>query len=243
MSELPPRRHVSRHLFRAVDIGQIAPQRSRRPAGDCLSPARVRVTVVSLPVDDRAFRRPSRWAPAGRGRGLGQVVFEGPTCSVIRAVPATVTLLIAEPTPPMPGWGVGIRGVGLWPVLHGEGSVAPDLRLAGANVHTVDRLRCALEVAHGPRTARKGGPVLTYCHVCGSNACYIPFVTWPSQDRWLLVVVRLPAEPSRHRVAVWRELRKVGALSLGPGRVGGTRPAVLQRGCPARHRARGESRG
>lgn len=32
-----------------------------------------------------------------------------------------------------------------------------------------------------------------------------------------MVVVRLPAEPSRHRVAVWRELRKVGALSLGQG--------------------------
>jgi hypothetical protein len=30
-------------------------------------------------------------------------------------------------------------------------------------------------------------------------------------------VIRLPAEPSRHRVAVWRELRKAGALSLGQG--------------------------
>jgi hypothetical protein len=29
--------------------------------------------------------------------------------------------------------------------------------------------------------------------------------------------VRLPAEPSRHRVAVWRELRRTGALSLGQG--------------------------
>jgi hypothetical protein len=29
--------------------------------------------------------------------------------------------------------------------------------------------------------------------------------------------VRLPADPSRHRVAVWRELRRVGALSLGQG--------------------------
>jgi hypothetical protein len=35
--------------------------------------------------------------------------------------------------------------------------------------------------------------------------------------RWLLLVVRLPVEPSRTRVAVWRELRKVGALSLGQG--------------------------
>ncbi len=30
-------------------------------------------------------------------------------------------------------------------------------------------------------------------------------------------MIKLPAEPSRHRVAVWRELRKVGALSLGQG--------------------------
>jgi flagellar biosynthesis regulator FlaF len=35
--------------------------------------------------------------------------------------------------------------------------------------------------------------------------------------RWLLLLVRLPAEPSRHRVAVWRELRRAGALSLGQG--------------------------
>ena len=32
-----------------------------------------------------------------------------------------------------------------------------------------------------------------------------------------MLVVKLPSEPSRHRVAVWRELRKVGALSLGQG--------------------------
>jgi hypothetical protein len=34
---------------------------------------------------------------------------------------------------------------------------------------------------------------------------------------WLILVIRMPVEPSRHRVAVWRELRKVGALSLGQG--------------------------
>ncbi|WSF20511.1 chromate resistance protein ChrB [Streptomyces sp. NBC_01353] len=34
---------------------------------------------------------------------------------------------------------------------------------------------------------------------------------------WLVLVLKLPAEPSRHRVAVWRELRKAGALSLGQG--------------------------
>lgn len=31
---------------------------------------------------------------------------------------------------------------------------------------------------------------------------------------WILITYRLPAEPSRHRVAVWRELRKTGAVSL-----------------------------
>lgn len=38
-----------------------------------------------------------------------------------------------------------------------------------------------------------------------------------SGSRWLVLVIRLPAEPSRHRVAVWRELRKIGTLSLGQG--------------------------
>ncbi|MFC0624589.1 Chromate resistance protein ChrB [Kribbella deserti] len=35
--------------------------------------------------------------------------------------------------------------------------------------------------------------------------------------RWVVLLVRLPAGPSRHRVAVWRELRRIGALSLGQG--------------------------
>jgi hypothetical protein len=34
---------------------------------------------------------------------------------------------------------------------------------------------------------------------------------------WTVLAVRVPAEPSRHRVAVWRELRRSGALSLGQG--------------------------
>jgi hypothetical protein len=32
--------------------------------------------------------------------------------------------------------------------------------------------------------------------------------------KWTLLTYRLPPEPSRHRVAAWRELRKAGALSL-----------------------------
>ncbi|GAA1018655.1 MULTISPECIES: Chromate resistance protein ChrB [Amycolatopsis] len=38
-----------------------------------------------------------------------------------------------------------------------------------------------------------------------------------ADDKWLVLVVRVPSGPSRHRVAVWRELRRVGALSLGQG--------------------------
>jgi len=34
---------------------------------------------------------------------------------------------------------------------------------------------------------------------------------------WLILMVRIPAEPSRHRVATWRELRRVGALQIGQG--------------------------
>lgn len=35
--------------------------------------------------------------------------------------------------------------------------------------------------------------------------------------KWIALVVRMPTEPSRHRVAVWRELRRAGAVQLGPG--------------------------
>jgi hypothetical protein len=34
--------------------------------------------------------------------------------------------------------------------------------------------------------------------------------------RWIVLLARAPAEPSRHRVAVWRELRRAGAVALGP---------------------------
>lgn len=37
------------------------------------------------------------------------------------------------------------------------------------------------------------------------------------RSAWIVLIVKLAAQPSRHRVAVWRELRKVGALSLGQG--------------------------
>src|SRR5262245_19600577 len=38
-----------------------------------------------------------------------------------------------------------------------------------------------------------------------------------SGQSWMLAVIRLPAGPSRHRVAVWRELRRIGAIPVGGG--------------------------
>ncbi len=34
---------------------------------------------------------------------------------------------------------------------------------------------------------------------------------------WRVITYRLPGEPSRHRVAVWRELRRLGAVALQQG--------------------------
>ena len=33
--------------------------------------------------------------------------------------------------------------------------------------------------------------------------------------QWVVVLARLPTEPARHRMAVWRELRRSGAIALG----------------------------
>ncbi len=37
------------------------------------------------------------------------------------------------------------------------------------------------------------------------------------RPHWVLLIYRLPREPSRHRVAVWRKLRDLGALYLQDG--------------------------
>lgn len=39
------------------------------------------------------------------------------------------------------------------------------------------------------------------------------------KDRWLILIYHLPREPSRHRVAVWRRLKALGALYLQDGAV------------------------
>ena len=46
--------------------------------------------------------------------------------------------------------------------------------------------------------------------------CYVSPVGTDTPG-WVVLIVRLPSEPSRHRVAVWRELRRVGAVQLGQG--------------------------
>lgn len=38
-----------------------------------------------------------------------------------------------------------------------------------------------------------------------------------TEPQWTLAVVQVPPAPSRHRVAVWRELRKAGAVPVAQG--------------------------
>jgi hypothetical protein len=42
-------------------------------------------------------------------------------------------------------------------------------------------------------------------------------VTSQTPSDWLVLLVQVPASPSRHRVAVWRELRKSGAVPIVQG--------------------------
>jgi hypothetical protein len=48
------------------------------------------------------------------------------------------------------------------------------------------------------------------------------------RQRWVLLVYRLPREPSRHRVAVWRKLKDLGALYLQDGVVALPEDAVTR---------------
>src|SRR5262245_30381095 len=53
---------------------------------------------------------------------------------------------------------------------------------------------------------------------CRVTSATVTVVTENSETvAWTVLAVRLPAEPSRHRVAVWRELRRAGALPLSQG--------------------------
>ncbi|MDH6194270.1 hypothetical protein M2272_000891 [Mycobacterium frederiksbergense] len=54
---------------------------------------------------------------------------------------------------------------------------------------------------------------------CGVTSVADQFVTnrCDAAVRRLVLAVRVPAEPSRHRIAVWWELRRGGALQIGQG--------------------------
>lgn len=47
------------------------------------------------------------------------------------------------------------------------------------------------------------------------TAVTIPIVT--NAINWVLLLPQIPSEPSRHRVAVWRQLRKSGAVPVSSG--------------------------
>lgn len=47
---------------------------------------------------------------------------------------------------------------------------------------------------------------------------------------WMLVNARVPKDPSRHRVAVWRALRKVGAVTIGSGTWAAPRLPAFEQG-------------
>ena len=38
-----------------------------------------------------------------------------------------------------------------------------------------------------------------------------------TEQSWMLLVCRMPTEPARHRMALWRELRRAGALPIAQG--------------------------
>src|ERR687898_153907 len=61
--------------------------------------------------------------------------------------------------------------------------------------------------------------------------------------RWVLLVYRIPREPSRHRVAVWRKLRDLGALYLQDGVAAAQREGGRGRGDPLGGKARDRGRG
>jgi Protein ChrB, N-terminal len=45
----------------------------------------------------------------------------------------------------------------------------------------------------------------------------IKHVTQNAEVSWLVLLVQVPSDPSRYRVAVWRELRRFGAVPIGQG--------------------------
>ena len=64
----------------------------------------------------------------------------------------------------------------------------------------------------GPSCRRPGNEPLSYrCNLEPVTNIAEPF----GPRSWIVVLARLPAEPARHRMALWRELRRSGAIALG----------------------------
>lgn len=54
----------------------------------------------------------------------------------------------------------------------------------------------------------------------GMTLLYVTLVTLmivTHDIEWVLLLPQIPSEPSRHRVAVWRQLRKAGAVTISSG--------------------------
>jgi hypothetical protein len=50
---------------------------------------------------------------------------------------------------------------------------------------------------------------------CRCNLTVVTDIAESRRRPWVAVLARLPAEPARHRMALWRELRRSGAIPLG----------------------------
>jgi hypothetical protein len=50
---------------------------------------------------------------------------------------------------------------------------------------------------------------------CRCNLTVVTDIAEGRRRPWVAVLARLPAEPARHRMALWRELRRSGAIPLG----------------------------
>jgi hypothetical protein len=91
----------------------------------------------------------------------------------------------------------------------------------GSNLDAQELARAVANIWHQKPTGT--GRVLSFRHYILSTLLDVTSVTFApvTEDvqpaRWIMLLIKLPSNPSRHRVAVWRQLSKAGALSVGQG--------------------------
>src|SRR3972149_3346797 len=56
-----------------------------------------------------------------------------------------------------------------------------------------------------------------YCNSCYNYGILVQYLSRRALMEWLLFTYWLPPEPSRKRVFIWRQLKKIGALSTEGG--------------------------